>query len=94
VIIDAPPLLSVGDAMQLSAEVEGVVVVTRPTLLRRGTLGELRRLLDRMRARRIGFVVTGSERDEPSLYHGYAYGGFRGGTELARLQSDRTRVEP
>lgn len=69
VLVDAPPVLQVGDAMTLSAKVDGVLVVTRAKLLRRPHLTELQRVLAASPARTVGFIVTGSEPD-----HGYAYG--------------------
>ena len=94
IIVDAPPLLGVGDAVRLSSQVDGVVLVTRPSLMRRGMLTELRRLLDRMPAHRLGFVVTGSQRDDAAYYHGYGYGGIHGSDEvpLNRLRADRTHA--
>lgn len=72
VLIDAPPLLQVGDGLALSALVDGVLVVTRVDVLRRGMVGELARLLHTMPARKLGFVVTGVRRDAA----GYGYGGY------------------
>ena len=73
VLIDAPPLFHVGDALALSAKVDGVLVVTRMEVMRRPMLGELRRLLDTMPAAKLGFVVTGAESEES---YGYGYGGY------------------
>lgn len=94
VVIDAPPLLGVGDAVRLSSQVDGVILVTRPSLMRRGMLTELSRLLDRMPAQRLGFVVTGSHRDDVAQYHGYGYGGLPRSDELSlnRLRPDRTHA--
>jgi succinoglycan biosynthesis transport protein ExoP len=73
VLIDAPPLLHVGDAMTLSDKVDGVIVVVRLNLIRRQTLGELHRVLDGMPAAKLGFVLTGAGRDERYGYSGYYY---------------------
>ena len=93
VILDAPPLLGVGDAVQLSSEVDGVILVTLLSQMRRGMLTEMRRLLERMRARRLGFVVTGSQRDEGNSYRGYGYG-RRDPDEVSvdRIRADRTHA--
>jgi Mrp family chromosome partitioning ATPase len=61
ILVDSPPLLGAGDALALSALVDGVVVVNRYSKLRRPALLELRRVLDRCPARPIGFVLTESE---------------------------------
>jgi capsular exopolysaccharide synthesis family protein len=71
VVVDSPPLLQVGDAMRLSAHVDGVLIVTQLNLVRRRMLSELRQLLDAIPARKLGFVVTGAQREEST---GYAYG--------------------
>ncbi len=72
VLIDAPPLLQVGDGLALSAQVDGTLVVTRIDVLRRGMLGDLGRLLEAMPARKLGIVVTGVR--HRAL--GYGYGGY------------------
>jgi polysaccharide biosynthesis transport protein len=72
VLIDAPPLLHVGDGLVLSSKVDAVLVVTRMDVMRRPMLTELKRLLDTMPAHKLGFVVTGAEAEES--YGGYGYG--------------------
>ena len=69
VLVDAPPLLAVGDAMTLSAEVEGIIAVTRLRFVHRQLLHELARHLEMCRAEKLGFVLTGAELEE-----GYGYG--------------------
>jgi polysaccharide biosynthesis transport protein len=75
VLADAPPLIGLGDAMTISAKVDGIVVVTRMNLLTRPQAAELHRLLGTSPASTLGFVLTGADGDE----HGYAYGveGYR-----------------
>jgi succinoglycan biosynthesis transport protein ExoP len=70
VLVDTPPLLSVDDAMVLSARVDGVVVVVKMSSGRRSTIRELRRLLDVSPAKKLGFVLTGTE---PEAGYGYSY---------------------
>jgi len=67
VLIDAPPLPVVGDAMALTAHVDGIMVVTRSNLVPAATLDELRRVLDMAPAKKVGFVLTGS-RDVKGYY--------------------------
>lgn len=67
-LVDAPPLLGVGDAMALAAQVDGILLVSRLDLLRRATLGELRRVLRSCPAPTIGFVATAA-----NVGDGYAY---------------------
>jgi succinoglycan biosynthesis transport protein ExoP len=71
VLVDAPPLLHVGDAMTLSAQVDGLIVVTRLKTIRRPMLTEIRRILASSPATMLGFVVTGAEFEEEYGYHGY-----------------------
>ena len=82
VIIDAPPLLRIGDAMTLSSHVDGVVLVVELNRVRRGMLKELRRAIDHMPAPLLGFVVTGigSEGAGYGGYTGYGGYGYRGYT--------------
>jgi succinoglycan biosynthesis transport protein ExoP len=58
ILVDSPPLLGAGDALAVSALVDSIVVVTRYSRLRRPSLLELRRVLDRSPARSVGFVLT------------------------------------
>jgi succinoglycan biosynthesis transport protein ExoP len=59
VLIDAPPLLEVGDAATLSALVDGLLVIARMDALRRPMLRELRRRLDACPAPKLGFALHG-----------------------------------
>jgi polysaccharide biosynthesis transport protein len=63
VLIDAPPLLPVGDAGALSTDVDAIVLVTHRNVIRRTTLAEVRRILDACPAAKLGFVLTGAEID-------------------------------
>lgn len=74
VLVDAPPLLRIGDAMTLSSLADGVVLVVELNRIRPGMLSELRRTVDRLPAPLIGFVVTGVDTDGGYAgYGGYAY---------------------
>jgi polysaccharide biosynthesis transport protein len=71
VIVDAPPLLSVGDALALSSRVDGMVLVASLPSIQRSALGELRRVLESCPARKLGFVLAGAE-----LEQGYGYASY------------------
>ncbi|MFN8187338.1 MAG: P-loop NTPase [Gaiellales bacterium] len=71
VLVDAPPLLGVGDALALSSMVDGLLLVTRPHALRRPMLDELRRVLDTCPAAKLGFVTLGQEESEAFDYTSY-----------------------
>ena len=72
VLIDTPPLLSVGDAMALSAHVDAMITVARLRVLRRGVLAELARTLETCATIKLGVVVTGAEA-EPGYGYGRSY---------------------
>jgi len=75
VLVDAPPVLYVGDALTLSNRVDGVLVVTRMNVVRRHMLTELARLLAQTPATLLGFVVTAAQEEAEYGYGtGYAYG--------------------
>jgi tyrosine-protein kinase len=61
VLVDAPPLLAVSDAATLSTRVDAILVTARLGVVNRSMLRELTRQLDASRARKLGFVVTGTE---------------------------------
>lgn len=75
VLVDAPPLLHVGDAMVISAKVDAVILAARIETVRRPMLAEVRRLLDTSPAMKLGFVATGSEAEQGyGGDYGYGYG--------------------
>jgi len=82
VIVDAPPLLGVGDAMALSARVDGLILVTRLHVIRRQVINELRAVLRACPATKLGFVLTGT--DQKAVYgEGYGQGYAQMEKELA-----------
>ncbi len=88
VLVDAPPLLRVGDAMTLSSHVDALVVITRMNVVRRQMLAELRRLLEAAPATKLGFVVTGAEGEQ-----GYGYGYGSGYGYGYQPRKDKERLE-
>lgn len=88
VLLDAPPLLQVGDAMTLTTHVDAILVVARLRVVRRPMMREMRRLLDVAPAEKLGLVVT----DVPGA-RGYGYASYR--PERARRRwSVRLPVKP
>jgi tyrosine-protein kinase len=73
VLVDATPLLIVGDAMSLASVVDAMLIVTRINVVRRPMLKELRRVLDTLPGEKLGFVLTGAEQEENYGSAGYAY---------------------
>jgi Mrp family chromosome partitioning ATPase len=76
VVVDAAPLLGLGDSLALIPRVDAVVLVARLELLRRQTLDELHRVLVGSGASALGIVVTAAHRDGEG--EAYGYGGTYG----------------
>jgi non-specific protein-tyrosine kinase len=73
VLIDSTPLLA-GDAMATSASVDAIVLVLNADVIRRPVLRELRRILDSIPTRKIGFVAAGAQLDSSYSDHLMGYG--------------------
>ena len=71
VLIDTPPLLSVGDTMALAPKVDAMIVAARLSVVKRPIIAELRRTLQTCPTVALGCVVTGAE-----LEQDYGYGGY------------------
>jgi Mrp family chromosome partitioning ATPase/capsular polysaccharide biosynthesis protein len=91
VLIDAPPMIGIGDAMTISAQVDGIVLVTRMNRLRRPLLFELQRLLETSPASLLGFVVTGARVDGEHYYASDVYHGVAQPAETRRAPEASTR---
>ena len=91
VLIDTAPLLSVGDALALSATVEAMLLVARIDRLRRPIVSELQRTLEASPAKRLGLIVTAADADESFGYgyysHKYLHAGY------ARRANERESTE-
>jgi len=76
VLIDAPSLLNLGDALTLSAQVDALIVVSRLKVARRPLVDELKRVLEACPAAKLGFIVTGADTDKTyDYYYGYSVKG-------------------
>jgi capsular exopolysaccharide synthesis family protein len=84
VLIDAPPLLHVGDAMTLSSRIDALLLVTRLDVIRRPMLAEMRRVLHACPSSSLGFVLTDAHLEETYGYAGYY--GHRGYAEVERTE--------
>jgi succinoglycan biosynthesis transport protein ExoP len=80
VILDAPPVLAVADAIALASQVDAVLVVAREGITTRAAVSETLRQLDRAGARVAGWVLT-NHSPSPEEDYGDAYAGVRGGAE-------------
>jgi capsular exopolysaccharide synthesis family protein len=72
VLLDAPPLLLVGDAMALSAQADALILIAKPQMIRRPMVKDLRRFLDATPTEKLGVVLTG----DSAAGLGYAYAGY------------------
>jgi capsular exopolysaccharide synthesis family protein len=81
IIIDAPPVIPVTDAVVLSTQVEGVILVVRAGKTQRGQAAEARRRLDGVNAPVIGSVLNGAKRSSAEGYYAayHAKSGLRSG---------------
>jgi succinoglycan biosynthesis transport protein ExoP len=95
VLIDAAPLLPVGDAIALSTHVDALVLVVRLNSLRPSAFDDLRRTLTSTSARKLGFIITGAETsDAYTDVYRYAMPGRRGDAEVpAAYESSRAPDE-
>jgi polysaccharide biosynthesis transport protein len=73
VLVDSPPLLRVGDALALTAHVDALLVVADLRAVRPMMLDELRRLLVDCPVPKLGFVLTGADRELGQEYLTYHY---------------------
>jgi Mrp family chromosome partitioning ATPase len=83
VLVDVPPLLSVGDAIAVSGLVDGIIAVVRLKTIRRPALAEFARVLETCPAAKLGFVVTGTPEDAGYGGGYYAYSSRQ--TQRARI---------
>jgi polysaccharide biosynthesis transport protein len=84
VLVDATPLLLVGDAMSLTTVVDALMIVTRINVVRRPMLKELKRVLDGLPVEKLGFILTGAELEES--YAGYGAYAYRYNSSAARVR--------
>ena len=87
VLVDAPPVLEVGDAMTLSARVDAVFVVVRLGSFDSRSLTELARSLATAPAPKLGFVLTNVDRR-------HAYGGRVYGQGSSGRRDEQPAAEP
>jgi receptor protein-tyrosine kinase/non-specific protein-tyrosine kinase len=91
VLVDAPPVLQVGDALALSAHIDALFVCVRPQTVTRSMLDELRRVVAGAPAELIGAVVIGTVPKDMDSYGGYGYGyGYTSDTPVPPASEPKT----
>lgn len=107
VLVDAPPILRVSDALSLAGYVDALFAVTRVPRIGRKTLDELKRVLDSAPTVQLGFVATGRLGEDDFGYgygygygygsgydgYGYGYGGSPGTERASRVFKRRAKVD-
>jgi Mrp family chromosome partitioning ATPase/capsular polysaccharide biosynthesis protein len=84
VLLDAPPLLAVGDGLTIAGFADAVVVVVRSAFARRPVTLELHGTLARLPISKLGFVVCGTAGLESTYVEQYGYGYSRSRERAAR----------
>lgn len=74
ILIDAPPVLAVTDAILLSAKADGVILVTLAGQTQINRSKEAKEQLVMVKARLLGVVLNGIERPRGEGYYYYYYG--------------------
>ncbi len=89
VLIDAPPILHVSDAVNLTTVVDALFIVARLPKLRRAMVDELRRRVSAAPTAQLGLVVTGESPDDPRYGYSYGYGyGYGYGSRPKKEQEE------
>ena len=71
VLVDAPPMLAVGDAAAIAGKVDGVIVMIRVEETTRTQIAEVERFLERVPARALGLVAAGVSKTDRKTYAHY-----------------------
>ena len=94
VLVDAPAILPVSDAMVLATKVDGVVVVTRAGRDSRSAVVALRRALDNCPAPGLAFIFTGASADGRNEYGGAYRGAGAPATQTPWPNEERDPRDP
>ncbi|MEJ7797202.1 MAG: polysaccharide biosynthesis tyrosine autokinase [Solirubrobacteraceae bacterium] len=90
VFVDAPAMLAVSDAINLTPKVDALIVLARLPAVKTAALKELERILANAPVTRMGFIVTGAESDD-TFSGGYGYGyGYGSGSGIESEKSPKT----
>ncbi len=73
VILDSPPLIGFPEPLEMAANVDGVLVVTRAGHTSRKAVSTVMATLARLRARPLGIVLNEVTKEMSSSYYYYGY---------------------
>jgi Mrp family chromosome partitioning ATPase len=73
VILDSPPLIGFPEPLQMAANVDGVLVVTRAGHTNRKAVSAVLATLNRLRANVVGLVLNEVTREMSDSYYYYGY---------------------
>ena len=81
VIFDTPPLLGLSDASILASKVDGTLVVVDINHASKGSLKQMKALLEQAKVRVIGCVVNKQRRSRKDTPKSYGYQGWKASQE-------------
>jgi len=86
VILDSPPCLAFAECLQMATAADGVLIITKAGVTRRGAVMRVLTTLRRIRANILGVVMNQMKRDTTA--DGYGYYGYRYGAHYYQKSPD------
>ena len=95
VIIDAPPLTAVADALNLGKLADGMLLVVRPGVANTGSVTAAKSLLEQSGQRVLGMVVNGVTADNSygGYYYSKGYYGMNPAEMNGKVDTEITKIE-
>ncbi len=95
VIIDAPPLTAVADALNIGKLADGMLLVVRPGVANTGSVNAAKSLLEQSGQRVLGMAVNGVTADNSygGYYYSKGYYGMNPGEMNGKVDTEITKVE-
>ncbi|MGF1674268.1 MAG: polysaccharide biosynthesis tyrosine autokinase, partial [Rivularia sp. (in: cyanobacteria)] len=96
VIIDAPPLTAVADALNLGKLADGILLVVRPGVANTGSVSAAKSMLEQSCHRVLGMVVNGVTTDNSYggyYYYSKGYYGINTNERNGKVDTDITKIE-
>ncbi len=95
VIIDAPPLTAVADALNIGKLADGMLLVVRPGIANTGSVNAAKSLLEQSGQRVLGMVVNGVTADHGygGYYYNKGYYGMSSAEMNGKVDKEITKIE-